>query len=75
MMWENQVPDSHFSQSDLIAKSLAQSLAIRAGQRLTIEEQEHIVNSLFACKEPSVTPDSKPTFITLSVEDLEKKFN
>ena len=72
---ENQVPDSHFSQSDLIAKSLAKSLAIKSGQKLSTEEQEHIVNSLFACKEPSVTPSNKPTFITIEGTDLEKKFN
>ena len=72
---EHQVPDSHFSQSDLIAKSLAKSLAIRTGQILSKEEQEHIVNSLFACKEPSVTPTNKPTFVTLESNDLDKKFN
>jgi DNA mismatch repair protein MutL len=71
---EHQVPDSHFSQSDLIAKSLAKSLAIKSGQKLMAEEQEHLVNSLFACKEPSTTPSNTPTFITISSNDLEKKF-
>lgn len=71
---ENEVPDSNFSQSDLLAKSLASSLAIKNGQKLNQREQEHLVNSLFACKEPSITPNNRPTFITLSVEDLDKKF-
>ncbi len=71
---ENQVPDSHFSQSDLIAKSLAKSLAIKTGQKLSIEEQEHLVNSLFACKEPAITPDNKPIFVTIETQDLERKF-
>jgi DNA mismatch repair protein MutL len=71
---QNEVPDNNLSQSDLLAKSLATSLAIKNGQKLSQKEQEHIVNSLFACKEPSVTPDNRPTFITLSVEDLDKKF-
>ncbi|NND51184.1 MAG: DNA mismatch repair endonuclease MutL [Flavobacteriaceae bacterium] len=71
---DNQVPDSHFSQSDLIAKSLAKSLAIKSGQKLTSEEQAYLVNSLFACKEPSITPMNTPTFVTLSNDDLEKKF-
>ena len=71
---EHQVPDSHFSQSDLIAKSMAKSVAIKAGQKLTTEEQEHLVNSLFACKEPNTTPSNKQTFITLTNEDLDKKF-
>ncbi|MBL4891592.1 MAG: DNA mismatch repair endonuclease MutL [Rhizobiaceae bacterium] len=72
---ENEVPDSNFSQTDMLAKSLAKSLAIKTGQRLTILEQEHLVNSLFACKEPSVSPTNRTTFITMRVEDLDKKFN
>jgi len=71
---ENEVPDSNFSQTDLLAKSMAKSLAIKTGQRLKIAEQEHLVNSLFACKEPTVTPTNKTIFITITVEDLDKKF-
>ncbi len=72
---QNEVPDSHFSQSDMLAKSLAKSLAIRNGQSLTQQEQEHLMNSLFACKEPSVSPSNKPTFITMKVDDIDRKFN
>ena len=68
------MPDQNFSASDLLAKSMAKSLAIKTGQTLNEEEQEHIVNSLFACKEPLVSPTNKTTFITLSVDDIEKKF-
>jgi DNA mismatch repair protein MutL len=72
---QNEVPDSHFSQSDMLAKSLAKSLAIKNGQSLTQQEQEHLMNSLFACKEPSVSPSNKPTFITMKVDDIDRKFN
>ncbi|WP_027137041.1 DNA mismatch repair endonuclease MutL [Gaetbulibacter saemankumensis] len=71
---ENEVPESNFSATDLLAKSLAKSLAIRTGQSLQREEQEHLVNKLFACKEPSVSPTNRTTFITMSVEELDKKF-
>ncbi|TCK66708.1 DNA mismatch repair protein MutL [Winogradskyella wandonensis] len=71
---QNDVPDQNFSASDLLAKSMAKSLAIKTGQTLNAEEQEHILNSLFACKEPSVSPSNKTTFITLGVDDIEKKF-
>ena len=71
---ENEVPNSNFSQTDLLAKSLAKSLAIKTGQRLTNEEQEHLVNSLFACKEPNISPTNKSTFVTMRVEDIDKKF-
>jgi len=71
---EQEVPDSNFSAVDLLAKSMAKSLAIKRGQSLNHVEQEHMVNSLFACKEPSVSPTNKATFITLSVDELDKKF-
>ena len=72
--FENEVPENNFSQTDLLAKSLAKSMAVKSGNLLNDTEQLHIVNGLFACKEPSLTPFNKPVFITLPVEELEKKF-
>ena len=72
--FENEVPENNFSQTDLLAKSLAKSMAVKSGNLLNSTEQQHIVNGLFACKEPSLTPFNKPVFITLQVEELEKKF-
>ncbi len=71
---ENEVPDAHFSATDLLAKSMAKSLAIKTGQALQKDEQEHLVNRLFACKEPNVSPTNRATFITMSVDELDKKF-
>ncbi len=71
---ENEVPDAHFSATDLLAKSMAKSLAIKTGQSLKKDEQEHLVNSLFACKEPNASPTNRATFITMSVDELDKKF-
>ncbi len=72
--FENEVPGNNFSQTDLLAKSLAKSMAVKSGSLLNQSEQQHIVNGLFACKEPSLTPSNKPVFITLPVEEIEKKF-
>ncbi|RKE92310.1 DNA mismatch repair endonuclease MutL [Ichthyenterobacterium magnum] len=71
---QQEVPDSNFSATDLLAKSMAKSLAIKTGQSLTRLEQEHLVNSLFACKEPSISPTNRATFITMSVDDIDKQF-
>ena len=68
------IPDTSFSQNDTIAKSMAKSLAVKTGNFLTEMAQENLINNLFACKEPNVSPFQKPTFITLRVEDLDKKF-
>ncbi|WP_333600224.1 DNA mismatch repair endonuclease MutL [Flavobacterium sp.] len=69
------IPDSSFCQNDTIAKSMARSLAVKTGTYLTEKEQENLVHNLFACKEPNVSPFQKPTFVTMSVEDLDKKFS
>ena len=71
---EQEVPDSHFSATDLLAKSMAKSLAIKTGQSLSNLEQEHLVNSLFACKEPSVSPSNRATFITMTIDEVDRKF-
>ncbi|MEN9907919.1 MAG: hypothetical protein RLZZ540_1060 [Bacteroidota bacterium] len=68
------IPENSFSQNDTIAKSMARSLAVKTGTSLTIKEQENLVNGLFACKDPNVSPFQKPTFITMRVEDIDKKF-
>ncbi len=71
---EHEVPDHGFSQTDLLARSIASSVAVRTGIELATEQQQHIVNSLFACTEPTVTPDNKPTFITFTIDEIDKKF-
>ncbi len=69
------IPASSFCQNDTIAKSIAKSLAVKTGTYLTEKEQENLVHNLFACKEPNVSPSQKPTFITMSVSDIDKKFS
>ena len=69
-----EVPDPGFSQNDLLARSMSRSLAIKTGTPLNIEEQEHLINKLFACKDPSVSPSNKPVIMTISSNDLDKKF-
>ena len=73
--FKNEIPENSFSQIDIIAKSLAKSLAIKSGTKLTHKEQENILNKLFLCKEPNYSPFGKKVFITLSLEELEEKFN
>lgn len=71
---KEEVPDNGFSQNDMLAKSMAASMAIKSGVSLNKEEREHLINQLFACKEPSVSPKNKLVFTTLDVSDFDKKF-
>ena len=71
---ENEVPDVGFSQTDALAKSMAKSMAVKSGEPLEASSREHLVNSLFACKEPTVSPSNKTTFISITSDELERKF-
>ncbi len=70
-----EVPDAGFSQNDLLAKSMAKSMAIKTGMPLNKEAQEHLVHRLFACKEPSVSPDNRTVLVTIDTNELDRKFN
>ncbi len=69
-----EVPETSFSQLDIISKSLAKSLAIKTGTLLSEKEQEQLVDDLFSCKEPSVSPFGKQIFETLSLGEIDKLF-
>lgn len=66
---------SGVSESDYFAKKLSKISAIKAGANLDQEELNYIVNELFSCKEPNLSPFDKQIFITLNKNDLEKRFN
>jgi len=70
-----EVPDVSFSHFDVMAKSFAKTLSIKKGTQLSEKEQEELVNNLFSCKEPSVSPFGKPTFKTLTLNEIDNLFN
>lgn len=72
---QNGFSNESFSQNDSIAKSMARSLAVKNGIALTETAQENLINNLFGCREPNFSPFQKPTFITMNVDDIDKKFN
>lgn len=72
--FEDDIPDSGFDQNDRLAKSLAQSMAIKNGTVLQKEEQTELVNLLFSCKEPMLTPLNRLVFVKQSASDFDKKF-
>lgn len=68
------IPGESFSQFDILAKSLAKTMAIKVGTVLSQEEQEHLINQLFACKEPTLSPTNRKLLITLDIDYLDNKF-
>ena len=64
-----------YTQAELMAKTLSRSLAIKTGQLLEQNSQIALVNDLFGCKEPGLSPFNKKIFITLSGNEIDNKFN
>jgi DNA mismatch repair protein MutL len=57
-----------------LARSFACQGAIKAGERLTQEEMNSLVNMLFATSSPYTCPHGRPTIIRISMEELARKF-
>lgn len=70
-----EVPDTSFSHFDVMAKSFAKTLSIKTGTQLSEQEQESLVNNLFSCKEPTISPSGKSTFKTLTLNEIDNLFN
>ena len=66
--------ENKFSPNQIMAKTLAMKLAIKRGKKLHQEEIDSLIESLFACMVPDVSPDGKPTMAIFPFEELNRKF-
>lgn len=57
----------------LVAKA-ACTAAVKAGDHLSLETMQDLVDDLLAVWSPATCPHGRPAFITLSVEELERRF-
>jgi DNA mismatch repair protein MutL len=62
------------SRNDRLAAALARNIAIKAGTTLSQDELSMLIDQLFACETPYYSPDGKPVMITISSDELDKKF-
>ena len=58
-----------------LARSLAVNMAIGDDKRMEHEEIMSIIERLFACKVPEVSPDGKPIVRILTIEEFNGMFN
>ena len=57
-----------------LAASFACHAAVKAGDSLTIEEMQVLVNRLFSTKHPYYCPHGRPIIVQLSLEELDQRF-
>jgi DNA mismatch repair protein MutL len=57
-----------------LAARVCKRASVKAGQVLSLPEQERLLRDLEACRSPRTCPHGRPTMIHLSVEALERQF-
>ena len=57
-----------------LAASYSCHAAVKAGDPLTIQEMQALVNRLFATNHPYYCPHGRPIIVQLSIEELDKRF-
>ncbi|MBD0778743.1 DNA mismatch repair endonuclease MutL [Maribacter sp. ANRC-HE7] len=72
--FQMQITEDSFSQTDVLAKTLAKTLSVKTGEVLNNASQLALVNDLFACKESRWSPFNKPVYVTITENDIDKKF-
>ncbi len=64
----------HSSYQEAIAASFACHAAIKAGDALSKEEMQALVNQLFGTKNPYHCPHGRPIIVQLTLSELDKRF-
>ncbi|MBN1559460.1 DNA mismatch repair endonuclease MutL [candidate division KSB1 bacterium] len=66
--------DAKIDMQERVAKSVACRASIMSGDRLTTEEMNSLIDQLFACETPYFCPHGRPTMITMSMEEIDGRF-
>lgn len=71
------IEKEEFSQEKFMEKAaimLSCKMSIKANDHISLEEMEHLLNTLRACNNPFTCPHGRPTIITYTKYELEKLF-
>jgi DNA mismatch repair protein MutL len=66
--------DLKYSKREKLLRSLALQQSVKAGTSLTDKEMKVLVQNLFDCTIPNITPNGKPTYLEFKKEELDKMF-
>ena len=66
--------DLKFSKREKLLRSLSLQQSVKAGVSLTDKEMKALLNNLFECATPNITPNGKPVFLEFKKEELDKLF-
>ncbi len=66
--------DVKYNQREKLIRSIALQQSIKTGTALTTKETSVLVEDLFKCTAPNITPNGKPTYLDFNKEELNKMF-
>ena len=66
--------DIKFSKREKLIRCMARQQAIKAGKSLTQKEMQVLVEDLFTCSSPNVTPTGSPTYLEFKEDYLDRMF-
>ena len=66
--------DLKYSKREKLLRSLALQQSVKAGTSLSDKEMKALVDDLFNCATPNITPNGKPTYLEFKKEELDKMF-
>ncbi|CUS85977.1 DNA mismatch repair protein MutL [Candidatus Kryptobacter tengchongensis] len=71
---ENSNAEPNLSVRENLAKAFACKTAIKAGDKLTPEEIQVLIDQLFLTRNPYVCPHGRPIIVKIPIEELDRKF-
>jgi DNA mismatch repair protein MutL len=66
--------DLKYSKREKLLRSLALQQSIKANTSLAHDAIENLLDELFACETPNITPNGKPTWLEFKRDELDKLF-
>ena len=60
---------------EILTRALARRIATSKARQLGNIEADHLIDQLFACKQPNYTPGGKPTYVLISLDKINSWFN
>ncbi len=63
-----------YSKHEKLALAFAKNTSIKIGRPLAYDEMTRLIDELFGCTTPYFSPEGRPTIITISSDELDKKF-
>jgi DNA mismatch repair protein MutL len=67
-------PLNEFDLSEKMAAAYACKNAVKSGEQLSQVEMHNLIDQLFACETPFFCPHGRPVIITITLDELDRKF-